>query len=110
LEPLLGLAEVQNKAGAYGDSLASYQRTLELEPKNLTAQLGSARDLVALGRVSAAKDLLKQAEVDHADSSQIHFELSRVYMREGASEEAAKETQIVQRLRAQAPASNGKPQ
>jgi len=110
LEPLLGLAEVQNKSGAYSDSLASYQRALELEPKNLTAQLGSARDLVALGKVFAAKDLLKRAEVDHADNSQIHFELSRVYMREGASEEAAKETEIVQRLRAQAAASNGKPQ
>ncbi len=101
---------MQDKSGVYGDSLASYQRVLELDPKNLTAQLGAAKDLIALERVSEAKDLLRKAEEDNAGSLQVHFELARVYMREGARDEAAKETEIVQRLRTQAVASGNKQQ
>lgn len=109
-DSMLGLAEVRNKSGAYGDSLATYQRVLELDPKNITGQLGSAKDLVALGRISEAKELLERAIADHPDSPQIHFELARVFARLGARDEAAKETETVQRLRKLASASNDTPQ
>ena len=107
LEPLLGLAEVRNKSGAYAESLEIYRTALELDSKNLTAQLGSAKDLVALGKVSKAKELLETAAADHAGNSQVHFELSRVYARLGNRDQAARETEIVQQLRHEVPASNG---
>ncbi len=107
LEPLLGLAEAQNKAGEYAPSLATYQLALNIDSQQLTALLGAARDLVALKRFSEARDVLERATLRHNDNSQIHFELSRVYARLGASDDAARETAIVQRLRDQSTAPDG---
>ncbi|MFL6465322.1 MAG: tetratricopeptide repeat protein, partial [Bryobacteraceae bacterium] len=53
-EALLGLAEVQNKSGNYGDSLATYNQVLAMDSTDLTAQLGAARNLIATGKMAEA--------------------------------------------------------
>jgi tetratricopeptide (TPR) repeat protein len=99
IEPILGLAEVQNKAGRYEASLASYRQVLGFETENLAADLGASRDLVALGRFPEARDLLEKASSAHQANPQIHIELARVYARLGARDLAMEQTRISQRLR-----------
>jgi tetratricopeptide (TPR) repeat protein len=97
-EPLLGLAEVQNKSADYSGSLASYRRVLALEPANLTAELGAARDLIALGEPADARDILQSACTAHSENRQLHIELSRVYARLGDRDHAAEQMRILERL------------
>jgi tetratricopeptide (TPR) repeat protein len=99
IDSWLGLAEVQNKGGNYEGSLSSYQRVLALDRENLTAQVGAARDLVALGKLNNAKETLERAASAHPQSAQVHVELSKVYARLGARELAAEQTRISQQLR-----------
>jgi tetratricopeptide (TPR) repeat protein len=99
-DSLLGLAEAQQKQGEYAVSLETYQRALEIEPTNVTASLGAARNLVLLNRLGDARRLLEEALAGHSDSPQLHYELSRVYARLGETQLAAKQTQILQELRA----------
>lgn len=98
-EALLGLAEVQNKSGNYNDSLATYRQVLAIDATDLTAQLGAAKDLIATGKMTEAKDQLEKASAAHSDNPQVHFELSRVYARLGDRDGAAEQTRIVERLR-----------
>lgn len=98
-EALLGLAEVQNKSGNYNDSLTTYRQVLTIDATDLTAQLGAAKDLIAIGKMAEAKDQLEKALAAHFDNLQIHFELSRVYARLGDRDGAAEQTRIVERLR-----------
>ena len=98
-QALFGLAEVQNKAGNYNDSLTTYRQILAVDATDLTAQLGAAKNLIATGKMAAAKDQLEKASAAHFDNPQVHFELSRVYARLGDREEAAEQTRIVERLR-----------
>lgn len=98
-EPLLGLAEAQNKAGQYEDSLATYRRILQADSANLTAGLGASRNLISMGRLSEARDLLEKTSSSHKDSSQVHIELARVYARMGERDRAAEQTRISQQLR-----------
>jgi len=98
VEPLLGLAEVQQKAGDYAASLGTYQRVLGLDTNNLTATLGAGKDLVQLRRVAEARDLLEKAAGQHANEPQLHIELSRVYARLGDSEKAAEQMRILRDL------------
>jgi tetratricopeptide (TPR) repeat protein len=100
VEPLLGLAEAQQKDGAYEESLATYQRAIQLN-RDVTAVLGAARDLIFLNRLAEARTLLEQSVPEHADSSQLHLELSRVYARIGEKQLAEEQTRIVQQLRTQ---------
>jgi len=100
VEPLLGLAEVQQKDGAYEESLATYQRAIRLD-RDVTAVLGAARDLIFLNRLAEARTLLEQSMSEHAGSSQMHLELSRVYARIGEKQLAEEQTRIVQQLRTQ---------
>jgi tetratricopeptide (TPR) repeat protein len=100
VEALLGLAEAQQKDGAYEESLATYQRAIQ-QDRDVTAVLGAARDLIFLNRLTEARTLLEQSIPNHADSSQIHLELSRVYARIGEKQLAEEQTRIVQQLRAQ---------
>jgi tetratricopeptide (TPR) repeat protein len=95
----LGLAEVQNKSGDYERSLSGYQNVLRIDRDNLTAQLGAARDLVALGKLNDAKETLERAASAHPQSAQVHVELSKVYARLGARELATEQTRISQQLR-----------
>jgi tetratricopeptide (TPR) repeat protein len=105
VDSLLGLAEVQQKQGNYADSLATYQQALAVDPANLTATLGAARDLISLQKFADARELLERALERHAASSQLHYELSRVYARAGEREKAAEQMRITQELRSrEAPA------
>jgi Flp pilus assembly protein TadD len=101
-EPLLGLAEVQNKAGQYSGSLATYRQVLEIDPTDLTALLGAARNLIASGNMAEAKQQLESAAAAHFDNPQVHMELSRVYARLGDREHAAEQSRLVERLRSTA--------
>lgn len=98
-EALLGLAEVQNKAGSYGESLETYHRVLAIDAADLTAQLGAARNLIASGKMIEAKKQLESALTTHTNSLQLHLELSRVYARLGDRNQAAEQTKIVESLR-----------
>jgi tetratricopeptide (TPR) repeat protein len=100
VEPLLGLAEAQQKDGAYEASLATYQRAMEKDG-DVTAVLGAARDLAYLNRFAEARTLLEQSIGGHATNSQMHVELSRVYARLGEKKLAEEQARIVQQLRAQ---------
>lgn len=105
VDSLLGLGEVQQKQGNYADSLATYRQALAADPANLTATLGAARDLVSLQKIADARDVLERALERHAASSQLHYELSRVYARAGEREKAAEQMRITQELRSrEAPA------
>jgi tetratricopeptide (TPR) repeat protein len=99
LDSLLGLAEVQQKEGDYTGSMAAYQQALSVDPANLTATLGAARNLVSLQKLLDARTVLEQALERHASSSQLHYELSRVYARLGEREKAAEQMRITQDLR-----------
>jgi tetratricopeptide (TPR) repeat protein len=98
IEPLLGLAEVQNKAAKYEDSLKTYQRVLALDASDLTALLGAGRNLVSLARLTEAKGILEKAAADHADNAQVHVELAKVYARLGERDLSIEQTRISQRL------------
>jgi len=100
VDPLLGLAEAQQKDGAYEASLATYRRAMEKDG-DVTAVLGAARDLVFLNRFAEARTLLEQSIPGHPSNSQMHVELSRVYARLGEKQLAEEQTHIVQQLRAQ---------
>jgi tetratricopeptide (TPR) repeat protein len=100
VEPLLGLAEAQQKDGAYDASLSTYQRAMQKDG-DVTAVLGAARDLAFLNRFAEARTLLEQSITGHASDSQMHVELSRVYARLGEKQLAEEQTRIVQQLRAQ---------
>jgi tetratricopeptide (TPR) repeat protein len=101
VEPLLGLAETQQKDGDYQAALETYQRATAKDG-DLTAALGAARSLIFLGRLTEARSILEQSARRNADDSQVHFELSRVYARLGEKRLAEEQTRIVQQLRAQA--------
>ena len=59
VDALLGLGEVQQKAGDYEDSLKTYQEAMNIDTDNLPASLGAARDLVLLNRYADARQLLE---------------------------------------------------
>ena len=99
LSALLGLGDVLHKRADYEGSLAVYRRTLTLEPQNLSAQLGVARNLVPLGRLAEAREVLEGALRQHPPSASLHFELARVYTRLQEPERAAEQTRIFQQLR-----------
>lgn len=101
LDAILGLAEVQQKAGEYLASLESYQRALALDATNPTAALGAARDLVVLQRTAEARQLLEASIPAHPENAQLHYELSRVYARIGERDLAAEQTRLFNQLRAQ---------
>lgn len=105
VEPLLGLAEAQQKDGVYEESLATYQRAIRLD-RDVTAVLGAARDFIFLNRLTEARTLLEQSISEHAGSSQMHLELSRVYARIGEKQLAEEQTRIVQQLRTQDQTTN----
>ncbi|HZT36595.1 MAG TPA: tetratricopeptide repeat protein [Bryobacteraceae bacterium] len=99
VDALLGLAEVQQKQGRYADSLATYRQALAADPASLTAILGAARDLLSLQKLAEAREILERALERHAASSQLHYELSRVYARSGERDKAAEQMRITQELR-----------
>jgi tetratricopeptide (TPR) repeat protein len=99
IDSLLGLAEVQQKEGDYTASMATYQQALSVDSANLTATLGAARNLVSLQKLADARSVLEQALERHAASSQLHYELARVYARLGEREKAAEQMRITQELR-----------
>ncbi len=101
MDAILGLGEVQQKAGEYLASLQTYQRALTLDATNPTAALGAARDLVQLQRAAEARQLLEASIGAHPENSQLHFELSRVYARLGERDLAAQQTRLFNQLRAQ---------
>jgi tetratricopeptide (TPR) repeat protein len=99
VEPLLGLAEAQQKDGDYQAALETYYRAAAKDG-DVTAALGAARSLIFLGRLTEARSILEQSATRNADNSQVHFELSRVYARLGEKQLAEEQTRIVQQLRA----------
>jgi Flp pilus assembly protein TadD len=100
-EPLLGLAESEQKDGNYTSAANDYRRAFALAG-DVTSAVGLAKSLVFLGQLAEAKDVLEAAERQHGDNSQLHFELSRVYARLGEKDSAAEQVRIVERLRQQA--------
>jgi len=90
---------VQQKQGDYAASLATYQRALALDPNNVTATLGAARDAILTKDIAAARSILEAALATHPDHAQLHYELSRVYARLGQTTLAAEQTHIFQELR-----------
>jgi len=99
LSALLGLGDVLHRRADYEGSLAVYRRTLALESGNLSAQLGVARNLVLLGRLAEAREVLEHALPQHPQSASLRFELARVYTRLQEPERAAEQTRIFQQLR-----------
>jgi tetratricopeptide (TPR) repeat protein len=100
VEPLLGLAEAQQKDGDYQAALETYRKAA-LRDRSVTALLGEARSLVYLGRLAEARTLLEQGVSQNSGDAQVHFELSRVYARMGEKQRAEEQTRLVQQLRAQ---------
>lgn len=99
-DAMLGLGEVQQKAGDYATSLVTYQRALSVDANNVAATLGAARSLILLQRIGEARNLLESSSAAHPENSQVHYELSRVYARLGERELAAQQTRIMLELRA----------
>ncbi|MCU1260418.1 MAG: tetratricopeptide repeat protein [Bryobacterales bacterium] len=100
IDGLLGLAEVQQKRGDYAASLGTYERALTIDRTNVTASLGTARNMVLTRDISGARAILEAALAAHPDNSQLHYELARVYARLGEKALAAEQTRILQELRA----------
>jgi tetratricopeptide (TPR) repeat protein len=100
VEPLLGLAEAEQKDGNHESALKTYQQAFAKD-KDVTAALGAAKSLIFLGRFAEARGLLEQSAAGNAGNSELHFELSRVYARLGERQLAEEQTRIVQQLRGQ---------
>lgn len=100
IDAMMGLGEVEQKAGDHSASLQTYQRALALDAANSTASAGAARDLIVLQRIAEARQLLEASSAAHPDNSQLHYELSRVYARLGERELAAEQTRLFNQLRA----------
>ena len=99
-EPLLGLGEVLEKGARFEEAFAAYSRVLERDATNIAASLGAARVLFALQRFAEAKNLLEAALQQHAENSELHYQLSRVYARLGDNEKAIEHARILRELRA----------
>ena len=93
---------LQRKGDAEG-SLNVYRSVLALEPQNLPAHLGSAKDLAVLNRYAESRDLLETALSQHPESAALHFELARVYARLGDRARADEHTKLFQRLHEKEP-------
>lgn len=98
-EAALGLADTLQRTGDHAAAVEAYQSALRYRSTTLAARLGSARSLMALRRLDGARQVLEDGLADHASSSALRLELSRVYARLGLTEMAEREAAAVQRLK-----------
>lgn len=99
-EATLGLADALQKAGEHDPALERYRAAIAYPTTSLPARLGAARSLVSLRRLPEARQTLEAGLPGHATDPALRLELSRVYTRLGLTEDAAREVQMVNQLKA----------
>lgn len=99
-EATLGLADAQQKAGEHEAAVEHYRTAVAHPATSLPARLGAARSLVSLKRLDEARRILEEGLTNHAGDPTLRLELSRVYTRLGLTEQAAREVQMVNQLKA----------
>jgi eukaryotic-like serine/threonine-protein kinase len=60
-EVQLAIANMNQRTGAYAEALSGFQRSLQLDPKNVEAYLGLARTYDSLGRSAEAEQAFRYA-------------------------------------------------
>ncbi len=98
-EASLGLGDALQRSGEHEAAIAAYRVALDYRTTTLAARLGSARSLVSVKRFEEARRMLEDGLASFAAEASLHQELSRVYARLGLNELAAREVELVKRLR-----------
>lgn len=80
------LAQAQERAGASDLALDSYQRLLELDPKSVSAVLGSSRLLIRRDRLDEAREILESAWREAKGDPELAKLLTEIYTRKQQSD------------------------
>lgn len=81
----------QLDAGDLPAALASFEAALRLNPYGAAAKTGKGIVLARQGKLDQAKQLLREALVLNPDPTRTHYELGRIYQRQGDYQRAIDE-------------------
>jgi protein O-mannosyl-transferase len=90
----LQLGAALEEGGQLDDAISSFRRAIELDPANLDAHIRLAGVLAGEGRLDAARDALLaglRANPRSAEAYLAHFDLGRIYARQGLRAESQRE-------------------
>lgn len=97
---LYRLAEIEADHGNVEKALTDYTRATELSPSDIDAQLGLAKVLLTMKKADRAQPILERVLQLEPENEAAHYQLSRLYWRQGRKDDANREVDQYKKYKA----------